>query len=536
MTADFLEYFSTEKFDDKIILNNSVRNYSLKNIKQIISRKIKQLRKISSENIVLNSDDNLVFILNFLACIFAKKEIFLLNDIKKINQLKDGYFLFEDNSLEPDDIIKFVSINPNNIFINFFTSGSSGKSKCIKKSLQNLINESHDLNYKFKFSKNLEFISTTTLNHLFGVTFHLMLPLNTGNIINTDSVYYPENIKICNACLVTSPSFLEKMEKYNVKLETLPEYIISAGAKLNNSTFDYANSISKLVIDIYGSTETGVIASRMASNEKRKIFNGIKILETGEDFTKIASEYSYNDFDILGDKIKQNGEFLELLGRCDRILKIQEKRISATELENEINKSKFVNQSYCFEFSKKIAILVSLTADGFDFAVKNGLLELKKKWKSNIKDKFEIIPQRWKFIDELPKNINGKINKDEINKIFSLNLSLPLVLARRSENNYAELKLFFYKNCNFFQGHFEGFPIVAGVVQLFFANYFIQKEFGLDCHCGQIRKIKFANIIHADTILDLRLIKSEKGISFEYKSNEKIYSSGLLPCENMLKS
>src|SRR5574344_578847 len=510
MTADFLEYFSTEKFDDKIILNNSVRNYSLKNIKQIISRKIKQLGKISSENIVLNSDDNLVFILNFLACIFAKKEIFLLNDIKKINQLKDDYFLFEDNSLEPDDIIKFVSINPNNIFINFFTSGSSGKSKCIKKSLQNLINESHDLNSQFKFSKNLEFISTTTLNHLFGVTFHLMLPLNTGNIINTDSVYYPENIKICNACLVTSPSFLEKMEKYNVKLETLPEYIISAGAKLNNSTFDYANSISKLVIDIYGSTETGVIASRMASNEKRKIFNGIKVLETGEDFTKIASEYSYNDFDILGDKIKQNGEFLELLGRCDRILKIQEKRISATELENEINKSKFVNQSYCFEFSKKIAILVSLTADGFDFAVKNGLLELKKKLKSNIKDKFD--------------------------KIFSLNLSLPLFLARRSENNYAELKLFFYKNCNFFQGHFEGFPIVAGVVQLFFANYFIQKEFGLDCHCGQIRKIKFANIIHADTILDLRLIKSEKGISFEYKSNEKIYSSGLLPCENMLKS
>ena len=55
-----------------------------------------------------------------------------------------------------------------------------------------------------------------------------------------------------------------------------------------------------------------------------------------------------------------------------------------------------------------------------------------KKLKQELKNKFEIVPQRWRFFDEIPKKENGKINKEFIEEIFNLNLSLPFVISRET--------------------------------------------------------------------------------------------------------
>src|SRR5574344_342708 len=515
MTVSFLKYFSNNSFDKKIILKNKEKSFSLKEIKSIISHKISILKDIKQTKIILDAEDNLSFILNFLSCIFSEKEIYLVNDTKKLKEFSnDEYKIFNNRDFNKQEIIEFKTINPNDIIINFFTSGSTQKSKLIKKSLENLVEESADLFYEFNFNKNLEVISTTTLNHLFGITFHLMLPLNNGLVINTDSINYPEDIAKSDAILVSTPSFLDTMKKYNVTLTKKLSYIISAGAKLQDETFEFAKSkVAQRVIDIYGSTETGVIAYRTDFKQnERKLFRGIKILETTDSETQISSNYSYNETDNLGDKIALHDDTIELLGRCDRILKIQEKRLSATEIEEEISKNELVKECYCFEYSKKIATIVVLTPLGYKFALDNSILDLIKKLKSDIKDKFEIIPQKWKFIDAIPKTKNGKINKQQIIDIFNLNLSLPLIISRDINKDYAIFKLYFYSNCNFFQGHFNKFHLLPGIVQLFYANFFTQLAFNRDCHCGQLKKIKFMNIIRPNDILDLKLELSEKGV------------------------
>ena len=45
----------------------------------------------------------------------------------------------------------------------------------------------------------------------------------------------------------------------------------------------------------------------------------------------------------------------------------------------------------------------------------------------------------------------------------------------------------------------------------------------------------FANIISPDTILELKLEKSENFITYTYYNDEKKFSSGILPRENLLK-
>ncbi len=524
MTVNCLEYFYTNKFDEKVLLKSRNKTYTVSEIKKFVGQKLDFLNGIKDENIGIEARDSFEFIINFFASAFAGKTIYPINNKKEDCEL----FILRNESGR--NIAELPKINPEDIKIIFSTSGSSGEIKEIKKSLQNLIKEGKDLAEEFEFVKELEFVSTTTLQHLFGMTFHLMLALNSGGIINTDRINYPENLEGENQVLISSPSFLGKIAKYDecCSLNT----IIAAGARLDDKTFDYALKISKNTIEIYGSTETGVIAYRKDYKDNFKIFKNISIIPM-ENCAKVSTPYSFNKEHIINDAIKitPDGK-IKFLGRTDRILKIQEKRISAENIEKELLKNEYIEDAYCLKSGEKMACLAALNSKGMDFAVKYGIPKLKEIFKSFLENKFEVIPQKWKFTDEIPKNMNGKINPQRIEEIFSLNLSLPLVLSRKLEQNAATYKLFFYRNCNFFKGHFENFPILPGVVQLLFSILFTKDAFGINCTSGQFRRIKFSNLITPDSVIDLKLELNERGVDFCYVDSQKIYSSGLLPLKN----
>ena len=484
MTVSFYEYFLTNKYDERIILRDVSREYSVKDVKSLLGKEI-------PENETLQS------IVDFI-----NKMIFTENQV-----------------------------------LEFYTSGStSSKGKCVKKTLQNLLKETDDLYQELKLNENLEFISTTTLEHVYGFTFYCMLPLNKGGIINLDRINYPEDIKVNNAVLITTPSFLESLKKYEAKVDVKPKIIISAGSRLSDETFKYARKLSERVIDLYGSTETGSIAYRESyKTNYMKLFPGIHIISTLNNETKLSTDYSYDSIQVIGDRMKvRGGDKIEPLGRADRVLKVQEKRILAEDIENEMKKSELVSDCYVFENSCKIASLTVLTEKGQEFVIKNGGVELKKLLKTSLNDKFEVVPQRWKFIDEIPRTQRGKIDTSRATELFDLNLSLPLVLSRTCEKDVAEFELRFLRSSNFFQGHFEGMPILAGVVQFFYANFFIKEAFGINCSQGQIRKVKFSNIIRPDQIIRLRLMKTGSNISFKYEDDNKVYSSGIFPMQNYL--
>lgn len=533
MTADFLKYFEGSEYDSKIILKKDGESYSVYDIKKIIAPKAAYLRTLNSSEIAIGECSNFDFIINFLSCVFAKKNIVLKNFTESL-EIPDITKLCIKNSENRSDF-DFEAGNPSEIMINLFTSGSSATPKNIQKTLKNLIKEAEDLKEEFAINENLEFIATTTPNHLYGLVFYLILPLNSGGVINSNSISYPENLTIENACLITSPSFLEKMEKYSEKPLVKPLKIFAAGAKFKEETLNYAKSISGEVIDIYGSTETGTIGYRCSAQEPLKLLKNIRIkpLLNG---TEIETPYSFQPIQIIGDRIEVlDGRTIKLLGRADRILKIQEKRLSAEEVENTLNKHEFLKKSYVLQNGEKLACIAVLNNAGIDFLINSGSVELIKILKNYLRKSFEILPQKWKFLDEIPKTSNGKTDKQKIENLFNLNLSFPLVLEKKYYENSADIKLCFYRNCNFFKGHFEGYPILPGVVQLFYAQYFAKDAFGINCTAGQIRRMKFAGIIYPDKIINLNLEFSENKITFKYHDDKQTYSSGNLPVKNILE-
>ena len=108
-----------------------------------------------------------------------------------------------------------------------------------------------------------------------------------------------------------------------------------------------------------------------------------------------------------------------------------------------------------------------------------------------------------------------------------MNLSLPFVVSRNISENSAEIELVFKHNCNFFKGHFDAMPILPGVVQLYYARFFIEDVFGIELGFSEVKKVKFSNIISPDIQVTLVLKNKENSVEYTYLADDKIFSSGI---------
>lgn len=525
--------FSNKETDNNIFIVTADKKYSFSDIRKIISARLETVKE-KKKNVVLFGEDTFYFIINFFAAIYAKKNIYLLSDRKKLQDLNIEYDILEDKFKEEFSGKDLPEITPENTKIIFFTSGSSGLPKSITKSLYNLIKEGCDLGEELKIQdKDLTIMSTTTMTHLFGLTFHLMFSLCNGFKIYTERINYPENAESDNAILISTPAFLNSVKKHNLQFNKLPKYIFSAGSKLDEDVFKFLEKDSN-VVEIYGSTETGVIAYKTHYNNSFTIFPNVNIA-AGENSTTIISEYIYEGKTSINDEVEIVGNHLYIKKRTDRLFKISDKRISAEELEQELNKHKFVQNSYIIKHEEKLACLCVLSQEGKDFILRDGVSDLTKILKTYLFKYSEIIPQKWKYTDELPMNKTGKIDKCYIEHLFNINLSFPIILDRRVDENSIEYEILFYKNCNFFNGHFPQFKLLPGVVQLYYAKEFASHYFGMALGEGQWKRIKFSNIILPDSPITLKLSKSETSVMYEYYDINKKYSSGSFPIQNVFK-
>lgn len=525
------EIFTTSKYDNKIAATDGANNYTFADLKRLIASEINFL-KDKKENVVILSGDNFSFIIQFFASLFCNKNIYLVTDRARLKNIDFDYDIVDGYVKEPDANFEYKSIDIAQPRINFYTSGTSGSPKIIKKSLHNLIREAQDIGDEFGLKDlNLTVASTTTMCHLFGLTFHLMTPLCNGLIIDTQTVSYPENVDKDDMILVSTPTFLSTVTKFDIPFKTAPKYIISAGSKLDEKVFEYLEQNSN-IIEIYGSTETGVMAHKTHHSADFELFKNVD-LNTKKDCAEVVCDYFYGDKVTINDNIELRNRNLIIKNRTDRLFKIYDKRVCADELEKFLTDNDFVNNCYITKQDDKLVCLCALSSIGQEYLLENGVSDLTKFLKQYLKDFSEIIPQKWKYIDEIPMTEAGKTDKNLIEHLFEVNLSLPVLLDRTFGENNIIYKIFFYNQCNFFKGHFPDFKLVPGVLQLYLAKEFANIHFGLELGQGQWKRIKFSNIIKPDSIVNLKLEYNRKQVTYEFYAEDKKYSSGSFLCENI---
>ncbi len=509
-----LEKFITSEFDNQIIFINP--NLTFGELKKYVYGQKLEFEKQNINNVVLLCENYIDFFINFFAAVFSDKKIHLVTDRTRLEQLDFEYILPQKAKAIEGLFLKAPPAK--DIMINLFTSGSTGIPKNIGKTLYNLQAEAQSAINEFNLTNNkYTIVSTTSSAHSYGFTFNFIMPMLAGFAINSQRIEFPEQLNIKEEyILISTPSFLEKLAKYNFKFLNSPAKILLAGAKLKDETYEYFSEQSD-VIDIYGSTETGDIAYKRGG-DAFTVFSDVDVDCTPNNQIIVKSDFFPQENQILNDVIKKvsNRKFI-LQKRCDRIVKIQEKRISLDELENNLKKHPEIEDCRCLKYNDKLCCAVVCKSP----KIKNTEL------KNFISNYNEVIPKKWRYLDEIPKTAGGKIDNEKLKRIFSSNLSMPFVFSRKITSENAEIEMLFKESSNFFNGHFENMPILPGVVQLYYAKYFADEVFGIKLSHKEARKIKFSHIIKPDIPITLRLKNNEKNVEYTYLSDDKIFSSGI---------
>lgn len=109
-------------------------------------------------------------------------------------------------------------------------------------------------------------------------------------------------------------------------------------------------------------------------------------------------------------------------------------------------------------------------------------------------------------------------------------IPLPPILERRPVADGLTLRLKLDAEHRAFAGHFPDHPVLPGVVQLAWVQMLARDAFALQTPVMHLEQIKFRALITPGGEVQLRLrLDAERGkVSFEYRQEDKIVSSGRL--------
>jgi acyl-CoA synthetase (AMP-forming)/AMP-acid ligase II len=433
-----------------------------------------------------------------------------------------------------------------------FTSGSTGDAKRIPKSVRQLESELQILASVWQpLNDATTFISTVSHQHIYGLLFKVLLPLTTGRAFDASILQSPSSVARAAAshsavAWISSPAQLKRLDPGVVgEAPSQLNCIVSSGGLLDKPAADTASRWSgHAPIEVYGSSESGGVAYRQqhldAAATPWQPLPDVAIAAADDDGLLVRSTQADGDnWLAMGDAVElfDNGTFA-LKGRIDRIVKVEEQRVSLEALEARLTALPEITEARTLLIPGErdaLAAVVVLSQDGCDRLVDKGKLGLTSGLRTALSEHFDrvTIPRRWRFVPKLPINEQGKILHAELLKHFDNPPATRLPTVEKTEHtdaNTAELTLVVPLNLAYLEGHFPGEPILPGVVQILWARHFGQTLLNLPANITQMKKVKFKRLIRPGERIHLRLVYSEakQQMSFRYQSNLDECSSGVL--------
>lgn len=359
----------------------------------------------------------------------------LLTDAEVENSLNIPEIIEKSEEPTEEEIEKTPEINGETTRIFLFTSGSTGKPKAVLQRMKEFEEDNAFIISKWldKISER-KFVSTVSQHHIFGFLFGFSLPFATGTPFRRKRIEFPEEFEELNDekyLIVATPAFLKRTVEIVEKLDMRDPWLFTSGGAVSPELAVKTNEVFGIYpLEVYGSTETSGIAYRMQDKDGLTWtpFDNAKIWLGEDGCLRIISPYIKDPAGFATADLAEmlgGGKFL-LKGRSDSIVKIEEKRISLTEVENRLLESGLVEDVKVIALSNDIrqylAAAIVLNRNGKEkFAGKEKLV-LNRYFHDFLMHYFEntVIPKKWRFLEKLPTDIQGKKHKEEIAALFEV--------------------------------------------------------------------------------------------------------------------
>lgn len=424
------------------------------------------------------------------------------------------------------------------------TSGSSGEPKLIEKRLRQLANEVEVLEDQWGAELGQAcIIGSVAAQHIYGLLFRVLWPLCAGRPLLRKALPFPEDIQLASReqadfCLVASPALLKRMGD-NLDWPALSRVrrVFSSGGPLPaEAAQQLQQRLDQAPTEIYGSSETGGIAWRQGGSLWQP-FVGVELSQDEQGALRIASPCLPPDHvEQTADaaRIQADGRF-ELLGRLDRIVKLEEKRISLPMLESALSEHPFVSEARLSVIEDNRAFLAALVAlsDAGLHALRNqGRRALTQALRKHLAQYCEALalPRRWRLVRQMPCNAQGKLPQAQLEALLGAPRCLtPERLGERQEDDQWHLELGVPVDLAHFSGHFPQTPVLPGVVQIDWAISLARQLIeNLPPRFQGMEVLKFQQLARpGDRLqLTLRFDAQRSKLHFSYRNGDAPCSSG----------
>jgi len=424
------------------------------------------------------------------------------------------------------------------------TSGSSGEPKLIEKRLRQLANEVEVLEAQWGAELGQAcIIGSVAAQHIYGLLFRVLWPLCAGRPLLRKALPFPEDIRLASReqadfCLVASPALLKRMGD-NLDWPALSRVrrVFSSGGPLPaEAAQQLQQRLDQAPTEIYGSSETGGIAWRQGGSLWQP-FVGVELSQDEQGALRIASPCLPPDHvEQTADaaRIQADGRF-ELLGRLDRIVKLEEKRISLPMLESALSEHPFVSEARLSVIEDNRAFLAALVAlsDAGLHALRNqGRRALTQALRKHLAQYCEALalPRRWRLVRQMPCNAQGKLPQAQLEALLRTPRCLtPERLGERQEDDQWHLELGVPVDLAHFSGHFPQTPVLPGVVQIDWAISLARQLIeNLPPRFQGMEVLKFQQLARpGDRLqLTLRFDAQRSKLHFSYRNGDAPCSSG----------
>lgn len=422
-----------------------------------------------------------------------------------------------------------------------FTSGSTGEPSAIRKCLRQLASEVVALESALGAGIGDAAVhGTVSHQHIYGLLFRVLWPLAAGRAI-VPRAFFPEDLlaamKARDAVLVASPAHLKRMPAQLpwASLHGRLRAVFSSGGALPaEAALDAARMLGTPPTEILGSSETGGIAWRRWDEEQPvwrplpgvdwRLSDGV--LEVSSPHLPGAEWWRSQD----RAEADERGGF-RLLGRADRIVKVEERRVSLEALEAQLRAHPQVCEARVLLLGgarTTLAAVVVPQGDAADMQDAAARRRLSQRLGAHLSSSHDAVtrPRRWRFIDAMPVNAQGKVTEAALTALFRPERPTPHWTVREATRAHVELAL--DPSLAVFDGHFPQAAVLPGVAQLDWAIQLAREAFAVPRRFVRMEALKFQRVARPGDVvqLDMEWQAERHTLTFRYVSVHGPHASG----------
>lgn len=434
--------------------------------------------------------------------------------------------------------------------LSLLTSGSTGQAKLCRKRLEQAFFEPEAIDAGLPGGTAelgaIEVLGTVSAQHIYGLLFRALWPLLSEEaLIIGKRLHYPETLAKAlgeakargrRAVVVAAPAHLKRFtdpKLFEDSRDIVAQVFSSTGPLDEEGAGRTFAALGCFPIEVLGSTETGGIAwRRRFSGENGKLVTpawqtvagitaGVRledgtVLESGEGLLTLSGRHlDHTGWNDGSDRISLTRDGFTLLGRADRIVKIEGKRVALPEVEALLTKKGLAAEAKVFALSEgrreALAAVLEPAPELRALFFAEGKAAVARRIREALCADLPAvcIPKRFRLVDDLPANAQGKTTVKDLTALFDARR--PEWLLEKDEaldgTRHLRLRLEASPGLEWFKGHFPGLPILPGVAQLLLVEKALRAFAHIDdaFAANQVKTLKFRAVTTPGMRLALEL-------------------------------